>query len=166
MTPDTLRSRRVFPSAAGLLVLVLAVLLVVRVSARQPQVEGVQPGARHHPSDLASLDILLVVSGGARVAAPVPHRPRPAGSARHRHRQRGRVLRHLREGARHRSQAALDFMERRAPVAGLEQFGPIVPGNDPLLLEAELWCDQAEMPHPGIFPIEGWTPIAQSPGHA
>ena len=37
-------------------------------------------------------------------------------------------------------------------------LGKIVAGDDPLLLEAEPWCDQGTMHfYPDIFPLEGYS---------
>jgi hypothetical protein len=42
-------------------------------------------------------------------------------------------------------------------VEGPADLGPVLPGNDPLLLEAEPWCDQATMRYyPDIYPMKGW----------
>jgi hypothetical protein len=42
-------------------------------------------------------------------------------------------------------------------VKGPGDLGEVLPGNDPLLLEAEPWCDQATMRfYPEIFPMKGW----------
>jgi hypothetical protein len=46
-------------------------------------------------------------------------------------------------------------MERR--VDGPSDLGKVLPGNDPLLLEAEPWCDQATMRYyPDIYTMKGW----------
>lgn len=55
-------------------------------------------------------------------------------------------------GSRYAEAAAL--MDRR--VEGPPALGKILPPNDPLLLEAEPWCDQATMRFsPDFFPLEG-----------
>ncbi len=42
-------------------------------------------------------------------------------------------------------------------VNGPGDLGEVLPGNDPLLLEAEPWCDQATMAfYPDIYPMKGW----------
>ena len=42
-------------------------------------------------------------------------------------------------------------------VEGPADLGPVLPANDPLLLEAEPWGDQATMRYyPDIFPMKGW----------
>ena len=44
--------------------------------------------------------------------------------------------------------------KRRVQVEGV---GPVLPAGDPLLAEAEPWCDQATMRfYPDVFPLEGW----------
>ena len=46
-------------------------------------------------------------------------------------------------------------MERR--VEGPEWLGKVFPPDDPLLIEAEPWCDQATMRfYPDFFPLDGW----------
>ena len=46
-------------------------------------------------------------------------------------------------------------MERR--VQGPGELGEVLPADDPLLLEAEPWCDQATMRYyPDIYPMKGW----------
>jgi hypothetical protein len=46
-------------------------------------------------------------------------------------------------------------LERR--VAGPGDFGRVLPPDDPLLLEAEPWCDQATMRfYPDFFPLRGY----------
>ena len=56
-------------------------------------------------------------------------------------------------GPRHKEAAA--FMDRRAVLPGLEDFGEVVPGDDLLLLEAESWVNQAEISfYPEVFPLE------------
>jgi hypothetical protein len=46
-------------------------------------------------------------------------------------------------------------MERRVKGAG--DVGDVLPPDDPLLLEAEPWCDQATMRfYPDIYPMKGW----------
>jgi hypothetical protein len=43
-------------------------------------------------------------------------------------------------------------------VVGPGDLGKVLPPNDPLLLEAEPWCDQAKMRfYPDLLPIQGWT---------
>lgn len=55
-----------------------------------------------------------------------------------------------------RAAEAAAFMARRAERPDLADFGQVVPADDPLLLEAEPWVDQAEMGfYPEIFPLEG-----------
>jgi hypothetical protein len=47
-------------------------------------------------------------------------------------------------------------MERR--IDGPEWLGKVLPPDDPLLLEAEPWCDQATMAfYPDIFPLDGYA---------
>jgi len=47
-------------------------------------------------------------------------------------------------------------MARR--VQGPGELGEVLPGTDPLLLEAEPWCDQATMRfYPNFFPIKGYA---------
>lgn len=47
-------------------------------------------------------------------------------------------------------------MDRRREIEGLEEFGSVFPFDEPLLLEAEPWIDQATMIfYPDIYPIEG-----------
>ena len=47
-------------------------------------------------------------------------------------------------------------MARR--VQGPGELGEVLPGTDPLLLEAEPWCDQATMRfYPDFFPIKGYA---------
>ncbi len=49
---------------------------------------------------------------------------------------------------------AVAAMDRR--IEGTPELGKILPPDDPLLLEAEPWCDQATMRfHPDFFPLEG-----------
>lgn len=51
---------------------------------------------------------------------------------------------------------AVAAMERR--VDGPGDLGKVLPPDDPLLLEAEPWCDQATMRfYPDFFPLEGWA---------
>ena len=60
-----------------------------------------------------------------------------------------------------RSEEARAMMERREDK---EVFGKVLPGDDPLLLEAEPWCDQAEMDfYPELLKPAGWT--TQLPNH-
>ena len=48
------------------------------------------------------------------------------------------------------------MMARRVEHEG--DLGKVLPGDDPLLLEAEPWCDQAAMSYyPDIFPLEGFS---------
>ncbi|MEW6336924.1 MAG: hypothetical protein AB1625_05920 [Acidobacteriota bacterium] len=54
-----------------------------------------------------------------------------------------------------RSAEGLAAMARRVEVP---EIGQILPPDDPLLLEAEPWCDQARMRmYPDVFPLSGWT---------
>ncbi len=160
MTPDTRHSRRVPVVAAALLVLVLAALLVVRVSARQPQAEGANSGASVSPAR-ASLTSLEIPCWSCPQASEWPLQFRtdldllaPLGTGTG---NAAEFFAAFEKERGTRSQAALAFMERRAQVAGLEDFGSVVPGNDPLLLEAEPWCDQATMRfYPDLFPLEGY----------
>lgn len=56
-------------------------------------------------------------------------------------------------GSRYAEAAAM--MDRR--VEGLPSLGKVLPPDDPLLLEAEPWCDQATMRfYPDFFPLEGY----------
>jgi hypothetical protein len=58
-----------------------------------------------------------------------------------------------RSGSRHADAEAA--MARRLDGPG--DLGKVLRGNDPLLLEAEPWCDQAMMRFfPEIFPMKGW----------
>jgi hypothetical protein len=51
---------------------------------------------------------------------------------------------------------AVAMMERR--VEGPPALGKVLPPDDPLLLEAEPWCDQASMRYyPDFFPLEGFN---------
>ncbi len=55
-----------------------------------------------------------------------------------------------------RAADATAAMERR--VDGPEWVGQVLPPDDPLLLEAESWCDQATMDfYPEIFPLDGYA---------
>ncbi len=54
-----------------------------------------------------------------------------------------------------RYEEAVAMMDRRVDQGRL---GRIVAGDDPLLIEAEPWCDQATMRfYPDIFPLEGFS---------
>jgi hypothetical protein len=54
-----------------------------------------------------------------------------------------------------RFEEARAMMERREEREG--DFGPVLPVDDPLLLEAEPWCDQAAMSfYPQLLKPEGW----------
>lgn len=55
-----------------------------------------------------------------------------------------------------RAADAFAAMKRR--VEGPEWLGKVLPPDDPLLLEAEPWCDQATMTYyPGIFELSGYA---------
>ncbi|MBD3850927.1 MAG: hypothetical protein IFK93_06495 [Acidobacteria bacterium] len=55
-----------------------------------------------------------------------------------------------------RKDDATAAMERR--IEGPEWLGQILPADDPLLLEAEPWCDQATMTYyPDIFELDGYA---------
>ena len=55
-----------------------------------------------------------------------------------------------------RAADATAAMERR--IEGPEWVGKVLPPDDPLLLEAEPWCDQATMTfYPGIFELNGYA---------
>jgi len=55
-----------------------------------------------------------------------------------------------------RAADATAAMERR--VEGPEWVGKVLPADDPLLLEAEPWCDQAAMTfYPDIFELDGYA---------
>ena len=57
-------------------------------------------------------------------------------------------------GSRYAEAAAA--LERR--VDGPAELGKVLPPDDPLLLEAEPWCDQATMRfYPDFFPLEGYA---------
>ena len=58
------------------------------------------------------------------------------------------------DGPRHEEARAM--LERREKREG--NFGKVLPPDDPLLLEAEPWCDQATMTfYPGIFGLDGYA---------
>ncbi|MFV2069471.1 MAG: hypothetical protein ACC645_21105, partial [Pirellulales bacterium] len=53
-----------------------------------------------------------------------------------------------------RFREAVAMMERAVDIGGM--YGKVLPGDDPLLLEAEPWCDQATMHFfPAFFELEG-----------
>ena len=55
------------------------------------------------------------------------------------------------------SRAAEAHRARERRVDGPGDLGPVLRGDDPLLIEAEPWCDQATMRYyPGIYPMKGW----------
>ena len=54
-----------------------------------------------------------------------------------------------------RSAEGLAALARRVEVPGV---GSVLPPDDPLLLEAEPWCDQATMRlYPDVLPLNGWA---------
>jgi hypothetical protein len=56
-----------------------------------------------------------------------------------------------------RADDAEAFMARRVVMEGLEDYGQIVPFDDPLLMESEQWADQSVMRfYPHLFPMEGF----------
>jgi hypothetical protein len=58
------------------------------------------------------------------------------------------------DGPRH--EEAVAMLERREDREGV--FGKVLPADDPLLLEAEPWCDQAEMSfYPELLKPGGWN---------
>lgn len=55
------------------------------------------------------------------------------------------------------SRAAEAKRARERRVDGPGDLGPVLPADDPLLIEAEPWCDQATMRYyPEIYPMKGW----------
>lgn len=158
MTPDS-RISRLVPVAAAAVVLLLGGLLGARLLARQPAM--VAPEAPVPPPAAADVAGLEVPCWSCPEAAQWPIRFRtdldllaplgvgPANAAE------WFALFEKERGPRAKEGAA--FMERRAELPGLADFGQVVPGDDPLLLEAEPWVDQAMMSfYPEVYPMEGY----------
>lgn len=159
MMPDNERSRLIALTAAATIVLVLAGLLVARITSTEvgasppPQAEipaprEIQqvdleipcwscPSARSWPLRFQTdLDLLAPLGNGPKNAATFfslfekERGPRAAESSL--------------------------FLEKRQTIEGLEDYGASVPFDEPMLIEAEPWVDQAKMHfYPGVFPIEG-----------
>ena len=164
MTPNAPRSsRRPYVLVAFALVAVLAGLLGVRLlaGARVPGVATRGPAApaaavpAPKAAVLSSLEFLCWGCPEARewpvtfrtdldLLAPLGNGPANAGLFFKDFAKPG--------GSRYAEATAL--MDRR--VDGPPELGKVVPPDDPLLLEAEPWCDQATMRfYPDFYPLEG-----------
>jgi hypothetical protein len=159
MTLDR-RTSRLVPAIAAAIVLLLGGLLAARLLARQPSPPAPPTGSVAAPlaGTLASLE---VPCWSCPDAADWPIRFRTDLD----------LLAPLGDGAANaaewfalfekergpRSKEAAAFMDRRVELPGLADFGQVVPGDDPLLLEAEPWVDQAVMSfYPEVYPMEGY----------
>lgn len=159
MTPESRSSRFVPVVAAAALVLLLGGLFAARLLARQPAAPTPAPASipAHVHLDPAALEVPCWSCPSAR-EWPIRFStdldllaPLGTGSA-----NAGEWFALFEKDRGPRAAEAAAFMTRRTEVPDLPDFGQVVPGDDPLLLEAEPWVDQAEMRfYPEIFPLEG-----------
>jgi len=159
MTPETRSSRFVSVAAAAALVLVLGGLFAARLLARQPAAPTPAPASIPAPVHLdpAALEVPCWSCPSAR-EWPIRFStdldllaPLGTGTA-----NAGEWFALFEKDRGPRFAEAVAFMGRRVERPDLPDFGQVVPGDDPLLLEAEPWVDQAEMRfYPEIFPLEG-----------
>jgi hypothetical protein len=165
MTPsDSRPSRRPHVLVALALVAVLAALLGVRLlaGARPPGAASrgpVAPAASVPAPKAAVLSALEFPCWGCPEAQkwPVTFRtdldllaPLGDGPA-----NAGLFFRDFATPDGNRYAEAVALMDRR--VEGPPELGKVLPPDDPLLLEAEPWCDQATMRfYPDFFPLEGY----------
>jgi len=160
-------SRKIHVITAIVVVLLLAASLGVRLAARPDRAAGSSPALSEAEAT------------GTVVSAPRPFRMTDLEIPHWSH-QNSRewsvqfrtdldLLAPLGNGGRNAGDWYVDFrkpdgpryeearamMERREDREG--NFGKILPGDDPLLLEAEPWCDQAVMSfYPELLKPEGW----------
>jgi hypothetical protein len=165
MSSSPVRSRSVQVVAAAAVILVLAALLGLRLVDWARASGGVSPGAPKAPPATVpaphpfAIESLQVPSWGypERKEWPVRFRtdldllaPLGTGSA-----NAAIWFKDFAKRSGSRYAEAKAALERR--VAGPANEAEILPGDDPLLLEAEPWCDQATMRfYPEIFPMKGW----------
>lgn len=153
------RSRFTSVIAAAAIVFVLGGLLAARLLAREGS-PGRAANATVPAPGAASLDILEIPCWSCPYARDWPLRFRtdldllaPLGTGSG-NAAEFFVLFEKNRGPRFDEATA--FMERRNEVPGRDDLGKVVAADDPLLLEAEAWCDQAEMRfYPDLLPLEG-----------
>ncbi|HPA82745.1 MAG TPA: hypothetical protein PLS95_18125 [Thermoanaerobaculales bacterium] len=158
MMPDS-RTSRLAPIVAATVVLLLGGLLAARLLARPPAM--VAPTATVPPAAAADLAGLEVPCWSCPEAKEWPIRFRtdldllaPPGNGTA-NAAEWFALFEKERGPRAKEAAA--FMDRRIELPALADLGQVVPGDDPLLLEAEPWVDQAAMSfYPEVFPLEGY----------
>jgi len=153
------RSRLVPVTAAVLLVIALASLLVLRIVAQEPPGDG--QAAAHVPPprqlDAASLEVPCWSCPEAG-SWPLLFRTdldllAPLGSGT---RNAGELLAPFEKERGSRADEAEAFMARRRSVDNRPDLGEVAPADDPLLLASEPLADQARMWfYPDIFPMEG-----------
>ncbi len=161
MTAETPpRSSRTHVVLAALFVLVLGVLLAARLVARDGEPEAA-PATVPQPARVVIAD-LEVPCWSCPAARGWPLRFRtdldllaPLGDGRANAAEYFMQFEKDR-GPRYEEAQAL-AARRQSPPAELEWVGAVVPPDDPLLLEAQPWVDQAEMRfYPDVFPMEGY----------
>jgi hypothetical protein len=145
--------------AAFAVVVVLGGLLVVRLLAQEPAIALAPSASVPEPArlDAGSLE---VPCWSCPYAKEWPLRFRtdldllaPLGTG---DRNAGEFFALFEKERGSRAKDALAFMDRRVETPGHEEIGAAVPGDDPLLLEAEPWVDQAQLWfYPDIYPMEG-----------
>lgn len=152
------QSRKIPVLAAMAIVVILACLLVYRLLAQEPSVGLTAPEVQ--PPRPFSSAMLEVPCWSCPQAAEWPLRFRinldllaPLGNGT---RNAAEFFALFEKERGPRLDEAKAFMERRSQVPGLEDIGQTVPGDDPLLREAEPWVDQGQMRfYPEIYQLEG-----------
>ncbi len=147
-------SRKIHVLTAIAIVVLLAASLGVRLAARPDLDSAVVPAPR--PFDITELEIPHWSHQNSRdwslqfrtdldLLAPLGTGKRNAGE----------WYVDFRKPDGPRYQEAVAMVERREDRGG--NFGMVLPADDPLLLEAEPWCDQAEMSfYPELLKPNGW----------
>lgn len=161
MESNVEKRRLIAVTAAATILVMLAGLLIVRVLARDAEAGAPPAGMVPPPApvNVAELEVPGWSFPTARTTwrlrfrtdldmlAPLGDGPRNAAE----------FFTLFEKGRGPRYDEATALMERRETVEGFEDYGPVVPFDDPLLIEAEPWLDQAVMDfYPDIYPIEGY----------